>query len=255
MAPWMTLLVTLCQTPEVGVGSPSPPRLALSASGADCAPGLLVNWTPGARPDSPADPARPSIVIAHGINPFHPALHLVVAERYAEAIGRNWGAAINVLAWDWNAVTMRGVRPARNRALAEQQGRDLGEVLLRAGLDPRKLHLVGHSSGCIVVAAAARTIVERTGGPVHMLSLLDPASGQHELIFGTLGAGSAAAVVKHYWVTGLSGFGGPAVYANIVDQPFSGRAGWRGFIVPGQLDHLEVVRWHIRQIAEKPWAP
>jgi hypothetical protein len=255
MAPWIMLLATLCHDPEEGLGEQSPPRSALSGWGADCAPGLLVNRTVGAQPDSPADAAKPTIVVAHGINPFHPARHQEVAERYAEAIGRNWGAAFNVLAWDWNAATMRGVHPLRNRELAAEQGRDLGEALLRAGIDPGKLHLVGHSSGCVVVAAAARTIVERTGSPVRMLTLLDPASSQHELIFGVLGAGSSGTFVRHVWATGPSGFGGPALYANVADQSFPGHAGWRGFFVPGRLDHLEVVRWHIRQMAANPWSP
>jgi hypothetical protein len=194
-------------------------------------------------------------VVAHGINPFHPVVHFAIAQRYADAIASRWGSRFNVLSWDWNAATLRGIHPARNRALAERQGRALGQSLLEARLAPESLHLVGHSSGCVVVASAARLIVDRTGRPVHMLTLLDPAGSQHELIFGGLGAGSAAAFVEHFWATGPSGFGRPAAYANVADNAFSGPAGWRGFVVPGHLDHLEIVRWHIAQMADRPWVP
>jgi hypothetical protein len=194
-------------------------------------------------------------VVAHGINPFHPIVHFELGQRYAEAIGSTSGAAYNVLSWDWNAVTMRGIRPSRNQALAEAQGHALGQALLGAGLGPHQIHLVGHSSGCIVVAAAAHTIVDRTGTPVHMLTLLDPAASQHELIFGVLGAGSAATIVEHYWATGPSGFGRPAPYVNVVDQAFLGQARWRGFLSPDRLDHLELVRWHIRHTSARPWGP
>jgi hypothetical protein len=254
MAPLIVLLATLAHPPETLLQVPQS-RLPLTSLGTDHAWGLLVNCTTGSGPDTPPNRARPTIVIAHGINPFHPVLHFALAQRYGEAIGNSWGPTFNVLSWDWNAATLHGIHPARNRAQAQRQGRDLGEALLQARIAPESLHLVGHSSGCVVVAAAARTIIDRTGISVHRLTLLDPAASQHALIFGALRAGSAGGIVEHFWATGPSGFGRPVDYANVTDRSFSGPAGWRGFFFPDQLDHLHIVRWHIKQMALKPWIP
>jgi pimeloyl-ACP methyl ester carboxylesterase len=195
------------------------------------------------------------VVVVHGINPLHPLVHLEVAQRYSEEIGARWGAGLNVLGWDWNGNTMHGPGRFRNQALAEGHGRALGEALLKAGVAPEGLHLVGHSSGSVVAVAAARTIIERTGRRVDRLTLLDPQAQQHPLIFVTLQAGEAARVVEHFWVTGPSGFGAQAPYPNVRDQAVAGPSGWTGFLIPHRLDHIELVRWHITQLASDPWAP
>jgi pimeloyl-ACP methyl ester carboxylesterase len=147
---------------------------------------------------------------------------------------------------------LRGFRPTRNEALAEFQGRSLAEALVRAAVDPERLHLVGHSSGALVAAATARSLVNRTGRPVDRLTLLDPAQGQHDRIFGALQAGSAASLVSHFWATGPTGFGGPALYPNVRDQALAGPAGWKGFVALDRLDHFNIVRWHIGQLAANP---
>ena len=69
----------------------------------------------------------------------------------------------------------------------------------------------------------------------------------------TLQAGTAARVVDHYWATGPTGFGSSALYANVRDQAVVGPSGWIGFLAPGCLDHMQLVRWHIGQMAANPW--
>jgi hypothetical protein len=255
MASLLLVLATLGQPAPVIPIVPSRPEVRLWVRGPDSSPGVLANCTVGYSSASPHDPSRPTVVVVHGINPLHRFMHLEVAERYGEEIGARWGSSLNVLGWDWNGDTMHGLCPSRNQALAESHGRALGEVLLRAGVAPEGLHLIGHSSGCVVVSAAARTIVERTGSRVCRLTLLDPQAGQHPLIFVTLEAGGAAIVVEHFWVAGPSGFGAQAPYANVRNQAVSGPSGWAGFLKPDYLDHVHLVRWHIEQLSMNPWGP
>ncbi|MGC8642950.1 MAG: hypothetical protein ACP5XB_24090 [Isosphaeraceae bacterium] len=246
-------LASLGQAPPAVAIIPPRPAVSLLALGADDAPGVLINYTVGVPPFAAPDPSRFSVVIVHGINPFHPLVHLEMAQRYGEAVGAVWGPSVNVLGWDWNANTMQGPFPARNAALAERQGRLMAEALLRAGLAPERLHLVGQSSGCIVAASAARVIADRYGRTAYRLTLLDPRTGHHTMVFETLRAGSAARIVDHLWVTGPSGFGSNAPYANVRNVAVIGPSGWSGFLSPGNLDHMQLVQWHIRQIAANPW--
>jgi hypothetical protein len=251
---WLLLvLASLGQAPAATPIVPPQPEVRLAAPGADQAPGVLINCTVGQPPFAAPDPARQSVVVVHGINPYHPFMHLEMAQRYGEAIGAAWGASFNVLGWDWNANSMQGPFPGRNADLAQCQGRVMAEVLIREGLAPEKLHLIGQSSGCIVVASAARVIADRYGRPIDHLTLLDPRTGHHGRVFETLQAGSAARVVDHLWATGPTGFGSSAPYANVRDRAVIGPSGWIGFLAPGKLDHMQLVRWHIGQLAANPW--
>jgi hypothetical protein len=253
MAPLLLVLASLGQAPTAMLIVPPQPQARLLALGTDQAPGLLINCTVGVPPYAPPDPSRPTLVIVHGINPYHPFMRVEMAQRYGEAIGACWGANLNVMGWDWNASTMQGPFPVRNALLAEWQGRLLAEALMKSGLAPENLRLIGQSSGCIVVASAAREIANRYGRPVDRLILLDPRTGHHPIVFEKLGAGTAARVVEHLWATGPSGFGSDAPYANVRNQAVAGPSGWAGFISPGSLDHMQLVQWHIRQMAMNPW--
>ena len=246
-------LASLEQVPSALVVIPRQPAARLLAVGTDQAPGVLINCTVGAPPFAAPDPSRFSVVIVHGINPCHPFMHLEMAQRYGEAIGAVWGSHLNVMGWDWNANSMRGPFPLRNAALAERQGRAMAEALLRAGLAPESLHLVGQSSGCIVAASAARVIADRCGRPVDRLTLLDPRTGHHPIVFEKLQAGTAARIVDHLWATGPSGFGSDAPYANVRNLAVIGPSGWAGFLTPESLDHMQLVQWHIGQMAANPW--
>lgn len=253
MALFLLALASLGQGSPAMAIAPPQPAARLIALGSDDAPGLLVNCTVDSPPFAAADPSRFSVVIVHGINPYHPFMHIEMAQRYGEAIGRTWGSNVNVLGWDWNAKSMLGPFPGHNAALAERQGRAMAEALMAAGFAPENLHLVGQSSGCIVAASAARTIADRSGRLVQRLTFLDPRTGHHQMVFERLQAGTAARIVDHLWATGPTGFGSDAPYPHVRNLAVVGPSGWVGFLALGSLDHMELVRWHIGQMAANPW--
>lgn len=217
----------------------------LAAWGHDPASGLLVNLTPGAAPFAPLDPSRPTIVVVHGINPFSNLVHFTIAERYAETIERLYGPRVNVAGWDWNGDTLRGLGPRANDAHALAQGEALGRALLASGIDPVRLHLIGHSSGGLVAARAARSLTNAHGRPVGRLTLLDPAVFHHRLIFESLGATSAAMIVENHWAPGPSGYGRAAPYAGVQNQVVRGPNRFLGLLRPMHSDHMHVVRRHL----------
>lgn len=216
--------------------------------GRDPARGALVNVSAGAVAGSPIDPNRPTVVVVHGLNPFAPLLRCNIAECYADAIGARYGPGVNVLSWDWNSATMPSLRPRVNDEQAVAQGYALGRTLLRLGIDPANLHLIGQSSGAVVVAAAARVLVNATGRPVGRLTLLDPVGSQHPLIFGRLGAITAAASIEHYWAPGPSGFGREVHYPGVHSQAVPTPSRLFGLVRPFHADHFNTVRWHLQRI-------
>lgn len=228
MTSWLMALAVL---------APGQTDIRLAEWGHDPARGVLSGGA--------IDPARPTVVVVHGINPFDRLVHFTLAERYAETIGRRYGPGVNVVGWNWNGDTRGGLGVNADNRHAIGHGRSLAEALMRAGVDPIRLHLIGHSSGGLIVASAARTLVERTGRPVARLTLLDPASFHHRLIFGDLAVSTAALRVEHYWAPGPSGFGRPAPYRGVIDGRVDGPNRLRGLIRPLHSDHLHVVRWHL----------
>ena len=194
-------------------------------------------------------PTRPTLVVVHGINPAPRRIKAAMARRYAEAIAWGPGPAVNVLSWDWNAATLRRLRPSRNMADAEEQGRRLAWRLMATGVDPRTLSMVGQSTGSVVAASAAREMARVRGVPVGRLTFLDPVVTQHRAIFGRLAAADHARVVEHYWARGPSGFGRRARDPRIVQAGLPARSGVWGLVHPSRADHLNVVRWHIGRVA------
>jgi len=242
----MTIGVVLVAVATVGGG----PRLM--AVGGDPAPGLLVNRSAGARPFDPPDPSRPTFVFAHGFNPLPGRLHFTMAARLGEAVGRRYGpGAYNVLDWDWNAATIGGLRSRDQIAAAIAQGPALAEAIRLAGIDPARLHLIGHSAGAGVVASAARTIAARTGVPVAQLTLLESAWCFHEDIFVKLAACSASARVENYWVPGPSGYGRAVTHPGVTNVRIDGRTPWFGVVWPTRSGHFDIVRWYLAT-AESP---
>lgn len=209
--------------------------------------GVLVNCTGGKPGPWAINSACPTVAIAHGINPFHPFWHYALGERYGEVIGRQ-APGVNVLAWDWNGRTITGLRPSVIDKHAVEQGERMGSALLDAGLAPTAIRLIGQSEGCIVATSAARTIRDRTGLPVQQLTLIDPARGQHAILFDQLGAATAAQRVEHIWMEGPGGFGKAATYPGIENTQFDRQTGLRGYLRPGRLDHFNAVRRHLDQI-------
>lgn len=238
-------VILLCAGPARAGGGPR-----LAAFGPHNARGVLVNLTPGSYPGAPIDPARPTVVVVHGLNPLHPLMHFTIAERYAEAIGRHHGAGVNVLAWDWNAVTMPSPRLSTCSQHAVGQGTALAAALSRAGLvDPSRLHMIGQSTGCVVITSAARDLTARTGRLVGGLTFLDPAVAEHGLIFNELAASSHAARVEHYWAGGLSGFGRASNAPGVVEAPAAASGGLLGLARPLHWNHFNTVRWHVGRSA------
>ncbi len=114
----------------VAAVSGSNERPSLVQLGGDPARGILINLTPGFRPFDPPDPARPTVVFIHGINPLPHTVHFTMAERLAEALARRVGATFNVLGWDWNAASFVSLHPKVNDENAVEQGHALGATLL-----------------------------------------------------------------------------------------------------------------------------
>ena len=230
-------------------------RADMIRCGGDLAEGILINRTPGARPGDPIDPARPTVVFIHGYNPLPRAVHFEMAQRLAESLGRRpGGRAFNVLDWDWNAATCVGLRVSTNTEAAVAQGPLLAAALARAGVEPGRLHLIGHSAGSLVAASAARAIASAQGVVVAQLTVLEPAVFYHHVIFERLVAGTAAARVENYWAAGPSGYGQAAPYAGVTNARVHGQTPWLGVVMPTRSGHLDIVRWYAAT-AENPACP
>ncbi len=242
----MVVLLTAALVATAGRARGQEPRLF--EWGRDPARGELVNLTAGAGPCAPIDPTRPTVVVVHGLNPLGPVAHCTVAEGYAESIGRRYGAGVNVLGWDWNGATMDRLMPRANDDRAEQQGLVLASSLMARGVDPSRLHFIGQSSGCLVVASASRVLVHVTGRFIGRITLLDPAWTHHARLFEKLQVQGTSPIVEHYWAPGPSGFGREARRANVDDRAVSGPNGLVGLVRPFHTDHLHAVRWHIRNV-------
>jgi pimeloyl-ACP methyl ester carboxylesterase len=219
----------------------------LIRAGGDPARGLLVNRTPGFRPFDPPDVSRPTVVFVHGFNPMPRVVHFEMTERVGESMARRRSQPFNVLGWDWNSSTT--VRPEAT----VDQGHALALAIWRAGVDPSRVHLIGHSAGAIVATSAAHFLARRLGRPVAQLTLLDPAAYYHTLIFEQLEAGSLCPVVENYWSPG------PSAYGKAVDLPgvrsfrVDGPASFAGVICPLRSDHLFIVRWYLKTIERPDW--
>ena len=230
------------------------PQISIMERGNDPSPGLLVNRTAGARPFDPPNPALPTFVFVHGCNPVPQLLHFVMDTRLSEAIQARGGLACNVLGWDWNASTFESLRPSTNVDLAIGQGRRLGASLIRAGLDPARVHLIGQSSGAIVATSAAEYLARTVGQPVAQLTMLDAARPYHDQIFVQMAAGTLCPVVENYWASGRTGYGREELLPGIRNYRVDAPANPVALINPSQSDHLGLVRWYLRT-AQSPGLP
>jgi len=230
------------------------PRQGLIVRGGDPARGLLVNVTSGARPFDPPDPWRPTVVFVHGFNPAPGIVHFRMAERLGASIARRGGPPSNVLGWDWNAATFDSLRPDVNAENAVRQGHALAAALLASGVDPSRTHLIGHSAGGMVATSAAWVFAARHGRPPAQLTLLDPATFYHEVIFERLSAGALAPLVENYWSPGPSAYGNEVRLPGVRDVRVDGRAPFSGVVCPLRSDHISLVTWYLSTV-EDPSRP
>ncbi len=222
-------------------------RPALIVRGPDLARGLLVNRTPGTRPFDPPDRSLATVVFVHGFNPAPRIVHFEMAIRLAEAMARR-GTRCNILEWDWNAATCDSLRPRVNSEKSVQQGHLLADQLALAGIDPARMHLIGHSAGAMVATAAAWDYAVRWGRPVAQLTLLDPATFYHEVIFQQLQAGSLAPLVENYWTASPSAYGNEVRLPGVRDYHVTGRSYYLGVFCPIRSDHVSIVVWYLTTI-------
>ena len=223
----------------------------LLRAGGDPSRGLLVNYTQGKRPFDPPDPTWPTLVFVHGINPMPRVVHFTMAQRFGESVARRGGPPMNVLGWDWNAATVESLRSAVNSEAAVRQGPPLVAALWAWGIDPGTTHLVGHSSGAMVATSAARIFARGYGRPVARLTLLEPATFYHSIIFERLEAGSLSTIVENYWAPGPSAYGKEVALAGVRNYRVDGPASYAGVLCPLRSDHLFIVRWYLETI-ERP---
>ena len=240
--------ITLILSTALTVGEP-PARPPLIVRGGDPARGVLVNRTVGSRPFDPPVPTLPSVVFVPGFNPAPRIVHFEMAARLAEAMARR-GARCNVLEWDWNAATCDSLIPRTNSENSVAQGRLLAAHLALAGLDPGRIHLIGHSAGGMVVTSAASVCASEWGRPIAQLTLLDPATYYHKVIFQRLRAGSLAPLVENYWTASPSAYGNEVRLPGVLDYHVAGHAFYLGVVCPIRSDHVSIVIWYLETIAD-----
>ena len=130
------------------------------------------------------------------------------------------------------------------------QGRLLAAQLARAGLDPGRTHLIGHSAGGMVVTAAASICAAEWGRPVAQLTLLDPATYYHSVIFRRAPSGLAGPArgelldgqPQRLWQRGPP--------PGVLDYHVTGRAFYLGVVFPTRSDHVSIVLWYLETIAD-----
>ncbi len=242
----MTSVIPLILTAVMAIPQASP-RSSLIVRGPDPARGVLVNRTQGSRPFDPPDRSKPTVVFVHGFNPAPLLVHFEMAMRFSESLARR-GMSCNVLEWDWNAATCDSLIPRINSDRSVEQGRMLAWQLDHAGVDPARTHLIGHSAGGMVATSAAWVYASQWGRPVAQLTLLDPATYYHSVIFEKLKAGSLAPLVENYWTASPSAFGKEVRLPGVRDYHVAGRSYYFGVFCPIRSDHVFVVHWYLSTI-------
>ena len=223
------------------------PRPVMIKFGSDPARGLLINRTVGTRPFDPFDRSRPTVVFVAGFNPAPRIVHFEMALRLAESLARR-GTVCNVAEWDWNAATCDSWNPWVNSINSVAQGRRLAAALVQNGLELGRIHLIGHSAGGMVATSAAHALVTSQGRSVAQLTLLDPATFYHSVIFQQLQAGTLAPLVENYWTASPSAYGKEVRLAGVRDFHVTGHSYYYGVIRPIRSDHVSIVIWYLATV-------
>jgi pimeloyl-ACP methyl ester carboxylesterase len=224
-----------------------PPLFDTSQS--DPSKGWLINMSPDMEWGSPIDPSRPTVVLVAGLNPDADLMTNLLAEPYSEAIGHHT-PHVNVLKWAWGAASFPSLKQSVQAHNAIAQGRMLAAALQEAGIPPRKVHLIGQSIGCLLIASAAQSLCCSTGEAVGQLTFLDALWWNHHLIFEELKAHQATSRIVNYWTDGPSGYGKPARYPGVQNCYVEwGPSPLLGVVLYWRGNHVWVSRWYVRRIA------
>jgi hypothetical protein len=245
----MTATILLVAAAAIAAGPDD--RARLYRLGGDPAAGILINRSPRARPFDRLDPSLPTVVFVHGFNPAPRTFRYLMGERLAESIARRGGPPVNILEWGWNAASFVSVRMSENQENSIAQGRLLAAALWASGAAPGKVHFVGQSSGAIVVASAARTFVDCYRQPVAQVTLLDPATHYHDVVFQQLAVGTAAARVENYWSPGPGAYGRPAGVARVSNIRADVPAPLSGAVLLSRSAHLNVFRYYLATVEDR----
>jgi len=235
---YQLLLLLLIGSTTVGCGL----NTAVLQKGGNGRMGVLLNYSSGAHPCDPIDPAKPTIVITHGWNPLPKRIRTTFGPAGAAALRCRCGDSYNLLSWDWNGVR---ISPFNNEPVrvGRSQGRQLAAALRARGVQPRSTQIVAHSLGGLVAAQAAYCLSDL--GPVGQLTLLDPPTAMHEEIFCKLAAARYADCVENYWSPGISGYGGEVNMAGVQNYKVTGGPNpILGIVDLSLSNHVYVMRWY-----------
>jgi pimeloyl-ACP methyl ester carboxylesterase len=207
--------------------------------------GVLLNYSRGAHPCDPIDPAKPTIVFTHGWNPLPNRIRCTFGPASAAALRCRCGDSYNLLSWDWNAVR---VSPFNDEPLriGKEQGRMMAAALRRRGIDPCRTQLVAHSLGTIAVSQAAVCLSDL--GTFAQITLLDPPETYHEQIFSELCPQCHARCVENYWSPGISGYGAHVDYVGVQNYTVRGPTPVRGIADLSLSNHVYVMQWYYETI-------
>lgn len=207
--------------------------------------GVLFNYSCGAHPCDPIDPAKPTIVITHGWNPLPNMIHTSLGTAGAQAIKCRCGDSYNILSWDWNAVRVSPI-PRKTIEAGRDQGRKMAAALRCRGINPCRTQIIAHSLGTIAAAQAAVCLRDR--GHFAQLTLLDPPEMFHTIIFEELCATRHACSIENYWAPGISGFGADAHYPGVRNYIVEGTHPVMGIMDLSVSNHVNVMRWYHQSI-------
>ena len=212
-----------------------------------CPPGaptepVLLNLSADAQaPQDAFDPARPTVVIVHGLNPLPGLLRYVYMHHYAAAMTARLGAGVNIAVFQYDGQSMVSLDAPTNIANALALGQRLGDELTERGLtDGQSVQMIGYSLGAFVITTAARQM-----GGVGQITLLDTWLADVLLLVHEHDLLAAADEVEYYWSDAFGGFGGPLTGDNV----FSYRVNQRDFSVTVPVDvlpwaHFAILFWY-----------
>ncbi len=209
--------------------------------------GTLLNYSCGARPCDPIDPAKPTIVITHGMNPLPKLIHTSLGRAGAKAIKCRCGDTYNILSWDWNAVRVSPF-PRSAERIGKEQGRMMAAALQRRGVDPMRTQIIAHSLGTLVAAQA--TVCLSNQGPLAQVTLLDAPKLLHRQIFEELAITRHAYSVENYWAPGISGFGASVQCRGVQNYKVEGTRPVRGIFDLSVSNHVNVMRWYHQSMVD-----